>query len=130
MHEITLMNPSKETDNKLRWSADVKGVEFKLYIPQSRVPQPWPRRIRVKISEAADLSPEATPVGQWNLEDPITCTVEKVNKHTETVRYRPIGAQTDWELGEPYIPFALLLDDLSARLQIEVRWDRSTGTWA
>jgi hypothetical protein len=34
MPEIALMNPSKETDNKLRWWADVEGVPFKLYIPE------------------------------------------------------------------------------------------------
>jgi hypothetical protein len=34
MTEITPMDPSKETDNKLRWKADVSGVEFKLYIPK------------------------------------------------------------------------------------------------
>jgi hypothetical protein len=44
MGEVALMDPSKTTDNKLRWQADVEGVNFKLYIPKWRVPRPWPIR--------------------------------------------------------------------------------------
>jgi len=51
MVEIALMEPSKETDNKLRWKADVEGVSFKLYVPKWRVPRPWPTRILVRVSE-------------------------------------------------------------------------------
>lgn len=129
MREITLMHPSKETDNKLRWSRDVEGVAFKLYIPKDRVPKPWPRRVHVTISEYSAGSPEAAASGQGNREEPIVCVVEKVSGHTETVRYRPLGDPKTWELGEPYIPLALLPANLPERLHVEVRWDRSMGTW-
>ena len=39
----------KETDNKVRWTADVDGVTFSLYVPKWRVPEPWPSRIRVTV---------------------------------------------------------------------------------
>ena len=133
MREITLMNPSKETDNKLRWSAEVDGVVFKLYIPKWRVPTPWPARLKVFVDAQGDAirndgahrshsRPRAS-------EDPVVATVEKVTEHTETVRYRPTGDPDEWETGEPYVPYSLLPTPTPARLRLEVQWDRSEGTW-
>jgi hypothetical protein len=122
------MNPSKQTDNKLRWSSDVEGVEFKLYIPKDRVPRPWPIRIRVAISEYSAGNPEAASA-QGGTEEPIVCVVERVSEKSKTVRYRPLGDPKAWQLGEPYIPLTLLPADLPERLRVEVRWDRTGGTW-
>ncbi|MGE4056246.1 MAG: hypothetical protein AB7F99_15740 [Vicinamibacterales bacterium] len=130
MNEITLMNPSKATDNKLRWSSDVDGVKFQLYIPQGRVPKPWPRQLHVTIAVPEAGGAETRSPGQESLEKPIACIVEKVAEHTETVHYRPLGDQESWELGEPYIPFGLLPDEVPSRLLVQVVWDRTFGTWS
>lgn len=133
MREIALMNPSKETDNKLRWWADVEGVSFKLYIPKWRVPAPWPVRLEVVVDQqAASPAPAPSPPrpGSPELERPIIATLEKVREHTETVRYQPIGHLDSWELGEPYVPYTVLPTPPPERLRLEVRWDRSAGTWS
>ena len=129
MREITLMDPSKETENKLRWWADVEGVAFKLYIPKRRVPKPWPLRVHVTVSEHPADRDKAIAAGAGNLEEPIVCVVRKVAEHTETVRYCPLGDPRAWDLGEPYIPLALLPANPPRLLHLEVRWDRSAGTW-
>jgi len=99
MREITLMDPSKETENKLRWSGDVEGVAFKLYIPKTRVPKPWPRRVHVTVSEQLSQPEEAVASGGGDAEQPIVCVVKKVVEHTETVRYCPSAIQRrgSWE---------------------------------
>ncbi|MGO9264232.1 MAG: hypothetical protein ACLQBA_04980 [Candidatus Binataceae bacterium] len=137
MKEVTLMNPSKETDNKLRWQSDVDGVKFKLYIPKWRVPRPWPVHIIVSIRDLLGdegsqsssrlnvRSGDAAP-----LEEPITAIVSMVKEHTETVRFTPRDDPKEWEIGEPYIPYSLLPDGWPQTIQIEVRWDRSAGTWS
>jgi len=132
MREIALMNPSKETDNKLRWWADVEGVSFKLYIPKWRVPVPWPVRLEVVVDEEAAMPAAARPPrpGSAELERPIIATLQRVREHTETVRYRPIGDPESWEIGEPYVPYAILPAPPPERLRLEVRWDRSAGTWS
>lgn len=132
MREIALMNPSKETDNKLRWWADVEGVSFKLYIPKWRVPAPWPVRLEVVVDHEA-ASPETPippPTRLPEFERRIIATLEKVQEHTETVRYRPIGHPDSWEIGEPYVPYTVLQAPPPERLRLEVRWDRSAGTWS
>ena len=133
MREIALMNPSKETDNKLRWWADVEGVSFKLYIPKWRVPAPWPVRLEVLVDDqAASAATAAIPPrpASPEFERPIIATLEKVQEHTETVRYRPIGPPDSWEIGEPYVPYTVLAAPPPERLRLEVRWDRSAGTWS
>lgn len=133
MREISLMNPSKETDNKLRWWADVDGISFKLYIPKWRVPVPWPVRLEVVVDQQASSTssvPKAPRAGSSELEHSIIATLEKVQEHTETVRYRPSGDPESWELGEPYVPYTILPTPSPERLRIEVRWDRSAGTWS
>ena len=134
MREIALMNPSKETDNKLRWCADVEGVSFKLYIPKWRVPRPWPLGLEVVLEEQQGddfaTGPSVLRSESPDLERPIIATLEKVQEHTETVRYRPIGSPDRWELGEPYVPYALLPTSPPRYLRVMVRWDRSVGTWS
>jgi hypothetical protein len=134
MIEMILMDPSKETDNKLRWQADVEGVNFELYIPKWRVPQPWPNRILVRISdvsaEAEPQHPPATSASSASVDRPIFAIVEKVREHTQTVRFAPRGDPKGWHIGEPYIPYNLLPTPDSQALRIEVEWDRSAGTWS
>jgi len=130
MIELALMDPSKETDNKLRWQAEIEGVQFKLYIPKRRVPRPWPKRIRVRISELHTKAERA--VGRAMLEDlkrPIVAIVDKVAEHTQTVRFRPQGDPNNWEIGEPYIPNNLLPNPNVNALRVEVQWDDSAGHW-
>ena len=133
MREIALMNPSKETDNKLRWRADVVGVSFSLYIPKWRVPAPWPERLKVVVDQQA-VSPATAPSpprsGSPELERPIIAILEKVREHTKTVRYRPVGDSDSWEIGEPYVPYTVMPTPPPERLRLEVRWDRSAGTWS
>ena len=111
---MSLFQAAKETGNKLRWAAVVDGTTFSLYIPKWRIPVPWPGRIWVSVfprrAESAD-SPNVTFAdvqrdGTITLE-PIIATVEKHDEKTKTIRYRPTGDGKAWEIGEPYIPFAL-----------------------
>lgn len=128
MIKMSLMTPSKETDNKLRWVAYIDGVAFHLYIPKWRVPDPWPKSVRVLISRPSDSAayrsgPSIEP------ENPISVIVERVADHTQTVRFAPIGDPQEWQIGEPYIPFSLLPDPSVRRLRVDVEWDWATGTW-
>lgn len=77
MREITLMNPSKETDNKLRWMADVEGAPFALYIPKWRVPEPWPVQVIVAVTDNL-RDPQAQTQGRRNLLEQIIAIVKKV----------------------------------------------------
>lgn len=131
MSEVALMDPSKETDNKLRWHADIDGVDFKVYVPKWRVPVPWPQRILVRIEETTSQNERLVPSGNAKVEAlPIFVLVEKNVEHTTTVRYTPSGDPEGWELGEPYIPYPLLPSPPPQRLGIEVEWDWSAGTWS
>ncbi len=128
---MALMDPSKETDNKLRWEADCEGVPFQLYVPKSRVPKPWPKRIRVRVGELqAKEKHQARSARLGPLERPIVAILDKVRDHTQTVRFKPRGDPNDWELGEPYIPRAILPDPEIEVVRIEVQWDRSAGDWS
>jgi hypothetical protein len=135
MGEVALMDPSKTTDNKLRWQADVEGVNFKLYIPKWRVPRPWPIRILVRVIEMPSVTAQfqdfAPTVDSFDsLERPIRAIVEKIQEHTQTMRFAPTGDPKDWEIGEPYIPYSLLTNSSVQTVRIEVVWDRSAGTWS
>lgn len=135
MGEVALMDPSKTTDNELRWQADVEGVNFKLYIPKWRVPRPWPIRILVRVIEMPSVTAQfqdfAPTVDSFDsLERPIRAIVEKIQEHTQTMRFAPTGDPKDWEIGEPYIPYSLLTYSSVQTVRIEVVWDRSAGTWS
>jgi len=136
MKEIALLDPSKETDNKLRWIAcDDSGVLFKLYIPKGRVPTPWPVRILVRIDDdpasLRSIPPQQPPKppNHRDLRKPIIALVKRTpEKHTETVQYQPLGKPRFWELGEPYIPFSMLAEPPPERLRIDVEWDFDSGS--
>jgi hypothetical protein len=120
MAEVTLMLRSKETDNKQRWAADVNGVEFKLYIPKHRIPDPFPPSIVVRISPVTGAEPSSVP----DPDQPIRCVVARVCEHTQTVRYCPLGDAKGWQIGEPYIPFGMLPESPPLYLLVEVHWLR------
>jgi len=94
---------------------------------------PWRERIEVAIEEMPAERNEVdsrTPRFEPDADDSIVATVQIVDSHTETVRYRPVGDSADWELGEPYIPKSLLSVPPPEFIRIEVRWDRRSGVWS
>ena len=126
MIEMSLLKPSKETKNKLRWSAHVEkdNADFEFYIPKWRVPEPWPGRIFVRIEPFIDdpsIFTQST-LDIDNLEVPIEVLVKRVEDHTRTVRYRQLSDEEDWQIGEPYIPDSLIPPN-SHLLIINVEWD-------
>jgi hypothetical protein len=126
MIEMALLRPSKETQNKLRWSSHIEkdDAPFHLYIPKWRVPEPWPGRISVGIepfsSKPSDFA--QSPYDSENLDNQIEVLVKRIEVHTRTVKYAPFGDEKEWQIGEPYIPFSLIPPD-SDFLIIEVKWD-------
>lgn len=128
-----MMNPSTETENKLRWTGDVKGTPFHFYIPKSCVPKPWPVQIIVLITHV-EPGTETSIQRRRNLRQPIIAFVKFDRSHTRTARYEPEGSVDEWEVGQPYIPYEIL-QSLSPgtkppkRLRIEVVWDYTAGIW-
>jgi hypothetical protein len=55
--EMALLEETKETDNKVRWDADIEGIRFSLYTPKWRVPEPWPLQIHVTVSPHTQQQP-------------------------------------------------------------------------
>ena len=127
---------SKETKNKIFWDTAVKSVdkdgnpceaEFRLYVHKWRVPEPCPQTIYVKIEPSqlqqkpkfltADEA-EAKPKLRSN---PIVAIIHAFKPHAETLRYHPIGDQSEWEVGEPYIPYSLTHNQ-TEYLKITVKW--------
>jgi hypothetical protein len=120
---------SKETENKLRWSAKVNGIDFKIYIPKWRVPEPWPQRIIVETqplylgeNDLPMVTRSAVKADPSAKSREIIATVQLMKKCTETIRYRPIGDPDEWGIGEPYLPVALTYGE-SPVLRVIVRWE-------
>lgn len=132
MFATKLMNPSSETENKLRWTGFVKGTPFHFYIPKKCVPEPWPVQIIVQITtvepgNAIIFHQRRNPL------KPITAYVKFDRLHTQTARYSPEGDFDEWEIGQPYIPLTVI-DSISPgknpdRLRIEIFWDCKASTW-
>lgn len=127
------MNPSTETENKLRWTGDVKGTPFHFYIPKSCVPEPWPAQIIVLISNV-EPGTQATIHSRRNQKQPIVAFVKYDRSHTCTERYIPEGDIEAWEIGQPYIPKEIIKRITAGtvppkRLRIEVVWDYTAGMW-
>ncbi len=125
-YEMVLLESRKETENKLRWDAQLSDAVFSLYIPKEQVPDPWPGRIRVKIEVFEGQGGERSREPRLVKTQPIAAIVERFEEKTKTVRYRPQGEPSDWELGEPYVPFEVL-EALSTQtppaLRFVVEWD-------
>jgi len=128
MIEMILLEYEKETENKLRWDAKVDNTIFELYIPKWRVPKPWPSKIHVDIVPiTAEQNNSDRITSKKIMENPTLVTKHIVadvvfeEEHTKTIRYCPEGEQKDWEIGKPYIPFALT-HNRAERLRINVEW--------
>lgn len=129
MIEMVLLGPSKETDAKLRWSTHVKkdDAPFHLYIPKWRVPEPWPGRVYVAIQAFEGDASMFVLSPCRPLESSIRVLVQPVSDRTRTRRYAPLGDKSQWQMGQPYIPYSLIPAN-SHLLLIEVQWDlRSRG---
>lgn len=139
----------KETDEKFRWKTSVRGVEFKIYITQDRVPNPVPQEIEASVFEADSLFTyvvtklgkklvsELTDQDKTDLEsigvkgDQLCAAGESAllgavwnphDDHTETVRYNAYRVSEDLEFGDPYIPKSLLRRPYPERLLFLIRW--------
>jgi hypothetical protein len=126
MADVVWLALDKETDNKVRWMVDVDGVRFSLYVPKWRVPEPWPRRVRVSIQPDSTevlptLSRSAVAETPTSRRRPISARVAFVEDKTETIRYAPVDPSPDEELGNPYIPKALTRGGAD-RLVVSVAW--------
>ena len=126
MVEMALLEETKETDNKVRWDADVEGTRFSLYIPKWRVPEPWPLQLHVTVSphtqqQPLSLSPAAVRKAPESRKKSIVTHLKKFREHTQTIRYHPEGDSSTWEIGEPYIPIPMTYGR-AERLTITVKW--------
>lgn len=129
MIKMTL-DSAKVTDRKFRWDAPCeKKVVFSLYIPQWRIPEPWPSEIFVTL-DPMDTLPDGTPFLTESMvtHDPatrkqaITALLQKKKDNVHSARYEPLGQRTEWELGEPYIPYSILPENVPNNLRIIVQW--------
>ena len=99
---------TKETDNKVRWDVYVGDVRFSIYVPKVHVPTPWPSHVRVRIMAwEAGNGQKGASVEEASLPS-LKAVVTRFEDKTRTVRYRPIGEQVGWLIGEPYIPYEVL----------------------
>jgi hypothetical protein len=129
---------SKETKNKICWETTADSVdkdgnpceaEFRLYIHKWRVPEPCPETIYVKI-ETSTLQQKPPFLSVEQVIDkpalrkkPVTAIIHAFKPHTETLRYHPIEDQSEWEIGEPYIPYNLT-HNKSEYLKITIEWKK------
>jgi len=130
----------KETKSKLYWaamvtSADQNGnsreVEVRLYIHKWRVPEPFPQTIYVKIEPSKlQKKPKFLSVDEA-MEDPdlrikpINAILHGFKRYPEAFRYHPIEDHTEWEIGEPYIPYDLTHGE-AEYLKLTIRWNKPT----
>ena len=77
------------------------------------------------------MASEEMPAAEvsWSADDPIRCVVEKVDIHTKTMQYRPLGDQQFWQIGQPYVPCVLFPNESRRRIHVGVQWDRDAGLW-
>jgi len=128
MYEVTAKF-SKSTRNKMSWVADIRGIRFTLYIPKWRIPEPIPKRIRIKIyppneeiNDKKTLTEDSTYLNPQLRLSKIYSEVQKVREHTQTIRFDPLGEPKKWEIGSPYIPKAVLENNIYEKLTIVVEW--------
>jgi len=82
-----------QTDNKLVWSARVKNASLTLYIPKWRVPEPWPGKITVFLTDDLSSWNGYTPLKIRQVLDSPSLAERKIiapvfytRSHTETFR--------------------------------------------
>ena len=120
----------KETDGMRRWDAKIKGAPLEMYIYKWRVPKPYPSRISVEIFNRAEFSQSIYSLNRKETNTnpklcykPITAEVVFLEDHTRTAKYDPVLGKGKREIGNPYIPHALLSDPPPTRLVLVVNWE-------
>jgi hypothetical protein len=129
---------SKETKSKLYWSlmvtsADQNGnpheVEFRLYVHKWRVPEPYPQKIYVKIEPSQiQQKPKFLSVDEA-LDNPdlrtkpINAILHGFKRYPDAFRYHPIEDQSEWEIGEPYVPYDFTFGE-SEYLKLTIKWEK------
>ncbi|MEQ1845839.1 MAG: hypothetical protein ABL983_09730 [Nitrospira sp.] len=120
MKEPVTLVFEKITDRKVRYIAYNGEAHFKLYIPQRRIPDPWPRSIRVSVEPYNEKMILESFSG--NKSQAIDTVIHWDSDCKNTTRYRPDGEPESWEIGEPYIPHDLL-PDAPRKVRIKVDWE-------
>ena len=128
MYEILAYK--KETENKLRWDADVDETKFEFYIPKWRIPEPYPDTILIRIGMPDEFENKRRFTKEEVEKNPelrknkIYAEVEKVSEHTKTVRFDPVDETENWEIGSPYIPKVVLdeINEVIDYLSLSVEW--------
>lgn len=128
MYEI-IADFIKSTPNKMVWSVDVEGIEFKLYIPKWRVPEPEPRQILVKIITPDEDIENKLFITKEKIEanpqlrlSKIYSDIIKIEEHSSTIRFDPLGDTRYWEIGSPYIPKTIFGKNKYEQLTIIIDW--------
>jgi len=128
--EMILCTYYKETSGMYRWDAMVKKAPLEIYILKWRVPDPYPSRISVEIFERAEYPQSIYPLNQKEVianpqlcHNPITAEVTFLENHTLTAKYDPVLSKGVREIGNPFIPYALLPDPPPTQLVIVINWE-------
>ncbi len=128
MYEI-IANFKKTTPNKILWVADVEGVEFKLYIPKWRVPEPEPKQISIKIISPDEDIENKFFITKENIKanpqlrlSNIYSDIVKIAEHSTTIMFDPLGDSKYWEIGSPYIPKTIFREKKYEQLTIIIEW--------
>ncbi|MCP6718642.1 MAG: hypothetical protein KJI71_00235 [Patescibacteria group bacterium] len=129
LQEEILAKWKKETDNKIVWVAQLEGVEFKLYIPKWRIPQPDPEEILIKIYSPSEKVGKEEFITKDDIQlnpklknNTIYSDIHRISEHTQTIRFDPDGDRENWEIGSPYIPKSILKGNNIDKLSIAVEW--------
>ncbi len=120
----------KETSGMYRWDTMVEKAPLEIYILKWRVPDPYPSRISVEIFERAECPQAIYPIYQREVianpqlcHNPIIAEVIFLEHHTLTAKYDPVLEKGVREIGNPFIPYALLPDPPPTRLVIVINWE-------
>jgi len=111
--KFVVLDRESTTERKVRYIC-TDCPEFKLYIPQSSLPNPWPDRIQIRFD------PDPTKLQSYPSK--ISCLIKRAGLHSKTVHYFPDGDPKTWLIGEPYIPFSLLPEEPPSELSLIVSW--------
>jgi len=126
----------KDTSGMHRWDAMVDRAPLEIYIYKWRVPEPYPSSISVEIFNRAEYSQSIYPLDRKEVNanpqlcyNPITSEVAFLENHTRTAKYDPVLGKGKREIGNPYIPYALLSDPPPVRLVIVIKWEKENRSY-
>lgn len=124
------LNYHKETENKHRWLIRTADLEFSVYVPKWRVPEPTPAYIRVTIvsnhdlpEKVAHLTFEDVNRNPERAKEPILVQLTPVEELTKTIRFDPVGDPDFWEIGSPYISKDVFEDGPPDPMWLSIRWE-------